>query len=158
MLNAEYSSASKLPWSLWKKRLLFMLIQDCFFPCVDNGCSSHTQLPSEQPRSTDFFHKTDYIITNKILSLKESGPKVTSLPLVCGPESEVSVEVVVVFMFGSLTLLSNLKSWLFDYSYPFLLGTTPFLLMKNSLLSYWQVALGYKSILLIQIMLVNMIF
>lgn len=59
------------------------------------GAAHYTQLPSEQPRSSDVFHKTDYIIINKILSLKESGPKVTGLPLDWGPESEISVEIFV---------------------------------------------------------------
>lgn len=57
------------------------------------GSAHYTQLPSEQPRSYDFFHKTDYIIINKMLSLKESCPKVKGLPLVWGPKSEISIEI-----------------------------------------------------------------
>lgn len=72
-----------------------MLTQYCFFLVLTMGTAHYTQLPSEQPRSSDFFHKTDYIIINKMLSLKESGPKVKGLPLVWGPESEISVEIYV---------------------------------------------------------------
>lgn len=38
MLNAEYSSASKLPWGLWKERLLCW--HRLFLSCVDNGRGS----------------------------------------------------------------------------------------------------------------------
>lgn len=78
-----------------KKDFFFVLTQDCFFLVLTMGAAHYTQLPSEQPRSTDFFHKTDYIIINKMPGLKESGPKVTGLPLAWGPESELSVEIYV---------------------------------------------------------------
>lgn len=60
MLNAEHSSASKLPWSFWKERLFFVLTQDCFFLVLTMGAVQYTQLPSEQPRTSDVFHKTLY--------------------------------------------------------------------------------------------------
>lgn len=63
------------------------------------GSAHYTQLPSEQPRSSDFFHKSVYIIINKMLSLKESGPKVKGLPLVWGPVSETSVDILGVWSF-----------------------------------------------------------
>lgn len=81
---------------LERKTFFFVLTQDSlFFLVLTMGAAHYTQLPSEQPRSTDFFHKADCIIINKMLSLKENGPKVTGLPLVWGPESEISVEVYV---------------------------------------------------------------
>lgn len=67
-----------------KKDFFLVLTQDCLFLALTMGSAHYIQLPSEQPRSCDFFHKTDYIIINKMLSLKESGPKVKRLPLVWG--------------------------------------------------------------------------
>lgn len=46
-----------------KKDFFFVLTEDCFFLVL----AYYTQLPSEQPRSTDFFPKTDDTFVNKML-------------------------------------------------------------------------------------------
>lgn len=124
------------------------------------GAAHCTELPNEQPRSTDSFPQTAYLISNKMVNLKENVvQKLTGLSLVWRSESEISVEVVMIFTFRSLILLSyfwKFITWLFisifirDHNF-FVADA------KFTLSNYWQVALNYKSAILIQIMLINKI-